>query len=84
MIQLEEVTKRFPGGQEALSGLSLSVGKVQMVFVTGHPEYDPDTLQQEYVRDLKAGLNPAVPINYFPHDNPDAASRLVGLFSHSC
>ena len=36
MIQLEEVTKRFPGGQEALSGLSLSIEKGEMVFVTGH------------------------------------------------
>ena len=36
MIQLEDVTKRFPGGQEALSGLSLSIDKGEMLFVTGH------------------------------------------------
>ena len=36
MIPLENVTKRFPGGQEALSGLSLAVDKGEMVFVTGH------------------------------------------------
>ena len=53
----------------------------RMVFVTGHPEYDPDTLQQEYLRDVKAGLDPAVPINYFPEDNPDAAP-LVRWRSH--
>ena len=36
MIQLDDVTKRFPGGQEALSGLTLSVDKGEMLFITGH------------------------------------------------
>ncbi|MGI9272451.1 MAG: cell division ATP-binding protein FtsE [Woeseiaceae bacterium] len=44
MINLEEVTKRFPGGQEALSGLSLSVDKGEMVFVTGHSGAGKSTL----------------------------------------
>ena len=44
MIQLEEVTKRFPGGQEALSGLSLSIDKGEMVFVTGHSGAGKSTL----------------------------------------
>ena len=44
MIQLEEVTKRFPGGQEALSGLSLSVDKGEMVFITGHSGAGKSTL----------------------------------------
>ena len=44
MIQLEEVTKRFPGGQEALSGLSLAVDKGEMVFVTGHSGAGKSTL----------------------------------------
>lgn len=44
MIQLEEVTKRFPGGQEALAGLSLSVDKGEMVFVTGHSGAGKSTL----------------------------------------
>jgi cell division transport system ATP-binding protein len=44
MIQLEDVTKRFPGGQEALSGLSLSVDKGEMVFVTGHSGAGKSTL----------------------------------------
>ncbi|MCX9563965.1 homoserine O-succinyltransferase, partial [Vibrio cholerae] len=41
------------------------------VFVTGHPEYDAYTLHGEYVRDLGEGLNPAIPVNYYPNDNPD-------------
>ena len=44
MIQLESVTKRFPGGQEALSNLSLSVDKGEMVFVTGHSGAGKSTL----------------------------------------
>jgi cell division transport system ATP-binding protein len=44
MIQLDNVTKRFPGGQEALSGLSLSIDKGEMVFVTGHSGAGKSTL----------------------------------------
>ncbi len=39
------------------------------VFVTGHAEYDVDTLQQEYRRDQDRALNPDIPCNYFPGDN---------------
>ena len=40
------------------------------VFVTGHSEYDPLTLKEEYERDLAAGKSPIVPRNYFPEDDP--------------
>ncbi len=40
------------------------------LFVFGHPEYDHDTLAQEYFRDLKANLDPNVPAHYFPDDDP--------------
>ena len=39
-------------------------------FVLGHPEYDPDTLAKEYFRDVEKGLDIAVPVNYFPDDDP--------------
>ncbi|MGP0911390.1 homoserine O-succinyltransferase MetA [Serratia sp. CY81593] len=42
----------------------------RLAFVTGHPEYDTMTLAGEYCRDNEAGLDPAVPLNYFPDDNP--------------
>ncbi len=44
MIQLDDVTKRYPGGQEALSGLSLSINKGEMLFVTGHSGAGKSTL----------------------------------------
>ena len=39
-------------------------------FITGHPEYDPDTLALEYFRDISKGKEIAVPANYFPEDDP--------------
>ena len=39
-------------------------------FVTCHAEYDWDTLANEYFRDLNKGLDPKVPVNYFPDDDP--------------
>ena len=39
-------------------------------FVTCHAEYDADTLAKEYFRDVDRGLNPKVPENYFPDDDP--------------
>ena len=44
MIRFEEVTKRFPGGQEALAGLSLTIDKGEMAFVTGHSGAGKSTL----------------------------------------
>ncbi len=40
------------------------------LFVTGHSEYEPDCLKDEYERDLAAGINPKIPENYFPDDDP--------------
>lgn len=40
------------------------------IFVSGHSEYDADSLAREYNRDKNKGLNIEVPKNYFPDDNP--------------
>ncbi|ACT14795.1 MULTISPECIES: homoserine O-acetyltransferase MetA [Pectobacterium] len=47
----------------------------RLAFVTGHPEYDALTLAGEFFRDYDAGLDPAVPVNYFPDDNPELAPK---------
>jgi len=41
------------------------------IFVTGHPEYDTMTLDLEYKRDVGRGLEPQIPHNYYPDDNPE-------------
>jgi len=41
------------------------------IFIMGHPEYDRETLHQEYIRDVGRGLNPRIPCNYFQDDDPE-------------
>ena len=55
-------------------GLYLGVsGNGKQVYVSGHPEYDVDTLDQEYHRDLAANKSPNIPINYYPDNDPNKA-----------
>ncbi|MBO4688887.1 MAG: homoserine O-succinyltransferase [Clostridiales bacterium] len=42
----------------------------RQIFITGHSEYDVNTLRDEYFRDLNKGLPIEVPKNYFPNDDP--------------
>ena len=42
----------------------------RQIFITGHSEYDPDTLEQEYRRDLSQGKPIAPPKHYYPDDDP--------------
>lgn len=54
--------------QEA--GVYIVVAKNGMIFVTGHAEYDPLTLKEEYERDLRRGEAIEIPKNYFLNDDP--------------
>ena len=54
----------------------------KQVFLTGHSEYDADTLEKEYLRDKKAGLNPRVPANYYPNDD-DTKRPLITWRAHA-
>jgi homoserine O-succinyltransferase len=54
----------------------VSTERGRQIFVTGHSEYDADTLKREYVRDKNLGLPIAVPKNYFPDDD-DTKEPLV-------
>ena len=42
----------------------------RQIFITGHSEYDPDTLRQEYERDRSQGKEIKIPENYYPNDDP--------------
>lgn len=53
----------------------------RQLFITGHSEYEPHCLLDEYERDLDAGLDPDIPENYFPNDDP-AAEPIVTWKSH--
>ena len=45
----------------------------RQIFITGHSEYDPDTLEKEYLRDKNLGLPIRVPENYYPGDDDTKA-----------
>ncbi len=49
---------------------AVSTNKGKQIFVTGHSEYDKDTLKNEYLRDMEKGLEIDIPKNYFPNDDP--------------
>lgn len=52
------------------------------IFVTGHSEYDADTLKREYDRDIAKGMDVPVPAHYFPDDDP-ANAPLVTWRAHA-
>ena len=49
----------------------------RQIFVMGHPEYDRMTLDGEYKRDVAKGLDIAMPVNYYPDNNPDNRPELI-------
>ena len=53
----------------------------RQIFVTGHSEYDPETLENEYIRDKNLGLPIRVPENYYPNDD-DTREPIVRWRGH--
>lgn len=62
-VGLEIVAESAEGGVFLCT--SKELGKI---FVTGHPEYDADTLHNEYVRDIEKGTGIKMPSGYYPDD----------------
>ena len=54
----------------------------RQIFITGHSEYDPDTLKNEYQRDKNLGLPIDIPVNYF-EDNDDTKEPIVRWRGHA-
>lgn len=54
----------------------------RQIFITGHLEYQKETLANEYFRDIKRGLNPLIPKNYFPQNDP-SKSPIMSWNSHA-
>lgn len=61
---------------------AVSSKKGKQIFITGHSEYDRDTLANEYFRDLAAGKPIELPKNYFPDNNPEK-TPLISWRSHA-
>ena len=61
---------------------AVSTDEGKQIFITGHSEYDANTLNKEYLRDKNAGLPIEIPKNYFPNDD-DTLPPLVTWRSHA-
>ncbi len=84
---LREDVEKVPGLKILASSKEAGVYAVmskggRQIFVTGHSEYDPETLNNEYVRDKNQGLEIEVPQNYFPDDD-DTKPPIVRWRSHA-
>jgi homoserine O-succinyltransferase len=61
---------RILASSEEAGIYAVSTKKGRQIFITGHSEYDPLTLQAEYLRDVSQGKPIHVPNNYYPDDDP--------------
>lgn len=61
---------------------AMMTDKGRQIFITGHSEYDGDTLAREYLRDKNAGLPIDTPKNYYPDDD-DTKEPMVRWRSHA-
>ncbi len=69
--------------QSDAAGVFLAIAENgKKIFVSGHPEYDRYTLNNEYVRDKNKGLPIQIPYNYFPNNDPNE-KPLLQWRSHS-
>jgi homoserine O-succinyltransferase len=73
---------RILASSEKAGLYAMSTQNGRQIFITGHSEYDAETLNKEYVRDKNAGINPSVPENYFTNDD-DTQKPLVTWRSHA-
>jgi homoserine O-succinyltransferase len=63
--------------ESELAGVLLCTAKEgRQIFLMGHPEYDRYTLRDEYRRDKAKGMDIAVPMHYFPDDDPEKEPML--------
>ncbi len=80
---IEKVNELEIMAESEEAGIYMVVSKdSKSVFVTGHSEYDPLTLKNEYERDISKGLKINIPKNYFQDDDP-SKEPLVHWRSHA-
>lgn len=56
----------------------------RQIFVLGHLEYDRMTLDKEYKRDMARGINPKLPVNYYPDDDESVRPYLTWRATSNC
>ena len=61
---------------------AMTTANGKQIFITGHSEYDGDTLATEYFRDLSQGKDIKIPENYFPNDD-SSKKPIVTWRSHA-
>lgn len=85
-VRREDIEKvrelKIAAGSEEAGVYAIFTAGGHQVFLTGHSEYDPDTLKREYERDKALDLPIAVPKNYFP-DNDDTRPPIVSWRGHA-
>ena len=69
-------------GSEQAGLYAMSTQYGHQLFITGHSEYDPETLKLEYLRDKNTGKPIHVPMNYFPEDD-DTKPPIVRWRGHA-
>lgn len=85
-VRLEDVRKcdrlKILSTSEKAGVYALATEGGRQIFITGHSEYDADTLQKEYIRDRKVDPDTKIPENYFPNDD-DTQPPAVTWRSHA-
>ena len=85
-IYREEIEKhpevKILASSEKAGVYAMATEMGKQIFITGHSEYDAETLAKEYFRDKNAGLPIHIPENYFPDDD-DTKEPLVTWRSHA-
>jgi homoserine O-succinyltransferase (EC 2.3.1.46) len=73
-VKREDIEKHSDliiAAESDVSGVYIAMSKDgHQIFVMGHAEYDPATLKWEYDRDFAKGMNPSIPVNYYPENDP--------------
>ena len=74
-VDIEDIKKvpeiKILASSEEAGVYAMATAEGRQIFITGHSEYDANTLANEYFRDLGEGKPIEIPKNYFPDDNPE-------------
>ena len=85
-VDIEDIRKcdalKILASSEEAGVYAVATAEGKQIFITGHSEYDANTLANEYFRDLNEGKPIEIPKNYFPDDNPEK-EPLVTWRSHA-